>query len=74
MRGIYTKALLLFSFVALTTITALGDLPPDPGSGGPGGGDLPVGGGSPLGAGLLIMTVLGSIYGVKKYIKSRKEE
>jgi hypothetical protein len=74
MRGIYTKAILLLSFIVITTGSAMADLPPDPGSGGPGGGDLPVGGGSPIGAGLVIMTVLGSIYGVKKYLKSRKEE
>lgn len=42
------------------------DAPPDPGSGGPGGGDLPVGGGAPLGSGLVILLVLGATYGSKK--------
>ena len=52
----------------------MADLPPDPGSGGPGGGDLPVGGGSPVGAGLVIMLALGAGYGTKKVFNAKKKD
>ncbi len=42
------------------------DLPPDPGTGGPGTGDVPVGGGSPVGGGIFILIALGAAYGTKK--------
>lgn len=57
-------------FVALTFFFMMGhlafaDQPPDPG-GGPGGNDLPVGGGSPVGGGLIILASLGAAYGARK--------
>lgn len=48
------------------------DLPPDPGTGGPGTGDIPVGG-SPLDGGLVLLISLGITYGFKK-IYSRKNQ
>jgi len=47
------------------------DAPPDPG-GGPGTGDPPVGGGAPLGSGLIILLSLASGYGARKIYKSKK--
>jgi hypothetical protein len=54
--------------------TALSDLPPDPGTGGPGTGDIPVGGGSPLEGGLILLISLGVTYGFKKLYSGRKEK
>ncbi|MBN1338163.1 MAG: hypothetical protein JXA03_02505 [Bacteroidales bacterium] len=48
------------------------DEPPNPG-GGPGSGDLPVGGASPIGGGLLFLAVLASAYLGKKLITQRKD-
>jgi len=62
--------LICFTFVA-TTIFA--DQPPDPGTGGPGTGDIPVGGGSSIGGGLIMLLMLGAAYGSKKFFETRKE-
>ena len=50
------------------------DQPPDPGTGGPGTGDIPVGGGSPIDGGLIILVSLGITYGIKKIYKGRNSE
>ena len=50
------------------------DQPPDPGTGGPGTGDIPVGGGSPLDGGLVLLISLGITYGFKKVYKGRTRE
>jgi hypothetical protein len=55
---------LLFGLIFSVDIFA--DLPPDPGTGGPGTGDIPVGGGSPIDGGLILLISLGITYGVKK--------
>ena len=61
---------LLISFTLLAT-TIFADQPPDPGTGGPGTGDIPVGGGSPIGGGLLLLLSLGVAYGSKKFYELR---
>jgi hypothetical protein len=50
------------------------DQPPDPGTGGPGTGDIPVGGGSPIDGGLIVLISLGITYGFKKIYKGRNRE
>ena len=50
------------------------DAPPDPGSGGPGGGDLPVGGGAPLSGGLVMLISMGVAYGFKKVYGNQTKE
>lgn len=60
---------MIFSLIALTSFA---DQPPDPGSG-TGTGD-PVGGGSPLGSGLAISIVMGTLYGVRKVIKYKDKQ
>lgn len=52
--------------------TVFADLPPDPGTGGPGTGGVPVGGGSPIGGGLILLVTMGTAYGIKKVFKSEK--
>lgn len=52
----------------------LADQPPDPGTGGPGTGDIPVGGGSPIGGGLVILISLGVAYGFKKVYSGKFRE
>ncbi|MCB0805740.1 MAG: hypothetical protein KDC05_08060 [Bacteroidales bacterium] len=54
---------LLFLLVPVFTGQLSADNPPDPG-GGPTGD--PVGGGSPVGSGLVILMSLGATYGMKK--------
>lgn len=63
---------LLICFILLAT-NIFADLPPDPGTGGPGTGDIPVGGGSPIGGGLFILLSLGIAYGSKKLFELRNK-
>ncbi len=49
------------------------DLPPDPGTGGPGTGGVPVGGGSPIGGGVFLLIALGAAYGTKKMAEAKSE-
>lgn len=68
------KKLTLLVLIALFLIIApsvFADLPPDPGGGGPTGD--PVGGGSPIGSGLLITFVMSTVYGIKKTIQYYKK-
>ena len=65
------KRIALIVFFTFTLSMSFADLPPDPGGGGPTGD--PVGGGSPIGGGLLITLVLSGVYGAKKAIQYRKK-
>lgn len=58
----------------LFCMNAFADTPPDPPGGGPGGGDLPVGGGAPLDGGLTILIALGAIYSGKKTYQAFKNK
>ncbi|RLC56855.1 MAG: hypothetical protein DRH89_04790, partial [Candidatus Cloacimonadota bacterium] len=62
---------LLICFTLIVT-TTFADLPPDPGTGGPGNGDIPVGG-SPIGGGLFILLSMALAYGSSKFIEYRKK-
>ena len=75
MKKLFTTLILITILLVfpLFISQSFGDLPPDPGSGGPGGGDLPVGGGSPLGSGLFILLSLGVSYGLSKIHSFRKK-
>ena len=50
-----------FIFILNTVITTYADTPPDPG-GGPGSGDVPVGGGAPLYGGFEILLIFALAY------------
>ena len=68
------RSLLLTTAIILTmSIVGMADQPPDPGSGGPGSGDLPVGGGSPIGEGLAMLLSFGVAYSLKKYYDIKKK-
>lgn len=54
--GLGTLSLIFFSLLVF------GDTPPDPPGGGPGGGDLPVGGGASILAGMDILMFLAGGY------------
>lgn len=73
MKKLFTTLFLITLFIAFPLFInqSFGDLPPDPGSGGPGGGDLPVGGGSPLGSGIMLMLSMGITYGLNKLYRLR---
>ena len=64
--------ILMFICTPLLMNNVFADLPPDPGSGGPGEGDLPVGGGAPIGGGLIIMAAMAAGYCTKKLYDARK--
>ncbi|MCD4732060.1 MAG: hypothetical protein K8R74_15745 [Bacteroidales bacterium] len=64
--------ILMFSPFLINDVFA--DQPPDPGTGGPGTGDIPVGGGSPIDGGLIVLISLGITYGFKKVYKGRIPE
>jgi len=72
MLGILRSLLLTAAIVLTMSIATLADQPPDPGSGGPGTGDLPVGGGSPIGGGLVMLLSFGIAYGIKKVYDIKK--
>lgn len=64
--------ILLFIFAAVFYGNNLiADEPPNPG-GGPGTGDLPVGGSAPIGGGILLLMTLGTAYGAGRIFKWRK--
>ncbi len=75
MKKIITTVLISFLLIIgpFFSGTLLADAPPDPGTGGPGTGDVPVGGGSPVGSGLILLISMGAVYGFKKVFKSEKD-
>jgi hypothetical protein len=62
---------ILFSMVPLFIIAQGG--PPDPGDGGPGSGDPPVGGSAPLDDGIIFLMGLAVSYGAKEVYHLRKK-
>jgi len=70
-RNILAYSMLICFMLLATSIFA--DQPPDPGTGGPGTGNVPVGGGSPIGGGLLMLLSLGIAYGSKKFFELRNK-
>lgn len=72
MLGILRRLFLATAIVLTLSIVTMADQPPDPGSGGPGSGDLPVGGGSPIGGGLIMLISFGVAYGLKKVYDIKK--
>ena len=60
------KIILILALFVLTTTGLFADNPPDPG-GGPTGD--PVGGGSPIGGGLIVMMISGLLYGTRRIIQ-----
>jgi hypothetical protein len=66
---IFVGAMLIGAISFCNNIYA--DQPPDPG--GDPTGD-PVGGGSPIGSGLVILLSLGAVYGSKKLVDSKKSD
>jgi hypothetical protein len=62
----------LMLFFGFLSTKVLADAPPDPGGGGPGGGDLPVGGGAPLDGGITLLLSFGIAYGARKIYQVKK--
>ena len=73
MKNISRSIIVIAAFLLVPLSTVFADTPPDPGSGGPGGGDQPVGGGAPIGGGLIIMAALGAGYASKKIFDARNK-
>ena len=46
--------------------------PPPPPPGGPGTGDIPIGGSAPIGSGIVMLISMGMAYGAKKIYNARK--
>jgi hypothetical protein len=66
-RNIFTVSILLMAATFYSN-TVLASDPPDPPQGDHGGdGDLPPGGGAPIGGGTFILMGLATVYGGKKY-------
>ncbi len=72
MLGILRRLFLATAIILALSIVTMADQPPDPGAGGPGSGDLPVGGGSPIGGGLVMLLSFGVAYGLKKVYEIKK--
>jgi len=60
----FAKYLGILAFVLMASL-AFSQTPPPPnnGSGTPGAGNNPVGGGAPVGSGLIILTAMAAVYG-----------
>ena len=67
---ITTFLLLMALFASPFLSNVFADQPPDPGTGGPGNGDIPVGG-TPIDGGLVLLISLGITYGVKKVYNNK---
>ena len=69
------RIFIALTFFASLSLLSFADLPPDdPAEFGPGTGDKPVGGGSPLGGGLIILASLGAAYGARKVYNLQQSE
>jgi len=68
---VLSKFIIIISLSFMANM-AMADTPPDPPGGGPGGGDLPVGGSAPIDGGLSILLAAGLVYGTKKYFSNKK--
>ena len=53
-------------------ITCASAPPPPPPPGGPGTGNLPIGGSAPIGSGLIMLISMGVAYGAKRVYDARK--
>ena len=74
MKKISLLSSLIFIFVLSINVFSQGP-PPPPGEGHGQNNNKPPGGGSAdIGSGLLILSMLGSAYGIKKWRKSRESE
>jgi len=70
-RHYFLMILSIFLIGYLTHTDVFADEPPGPG-GGPGSGDIPVGGGAPLATGIGWMIIYGLVYLMKKTSNLRK--
>jgi len=72
MKKFFTVCIMVsaFLFSPLFTGYLLADNPPDPG--GDPTGD-PVGGGTPIGGGLIMLVAMGTAYGIKKVYNLKKD-
>lgn len=69
----FIRIIFLFALVFLAWNGLYADEPPNPG-GGPGSGDLPVGGGSPIGEGLLLTLIFSVFYSIKRSLKTLRKK
>ncbi len=63
-----TVTLAIFVF-AVGLLSAQTPPPPNGGNGAPDDNNTPVGGGAPIGDGLLVLLAMGTVYGLRKKIK-----
>lgn len=69
------KIVLVSAVIALFPLLLLSQTPPHPNGGNaPGSGNTPVGGGAPLDGGIVMLIVLGTIYGSKKTLSFLKKK
>ncbi|NOX46136.1 MAG: hypothetical protein GXO89_04065 [Chlorobi bacterium] len=72
-----TKAfatIIIGTVLSFSVQSTYADAPPDLSSGGPGGSDLPAGGGAPLSGGLVMLVSMGVAYGFKKVYGNKTKE
>ena len=74
MKRIIINLVVIVFFTLLSTTAVLASAPPPPPPGGPGTGELPIGGSAPVGSGLVILLSMGAAYGAKKVYQLRKKE
>lgn len=69
MKKITTVIIFTLVLMLIFTLPSFADTPPDPGGGGPTGD--PVGGGTPIGGGLIILALSSLVYGFRKWKLNR---
>lgn len=73
MRKALVNLIVITAMIVLPALTAASSSPPPPPPGGPGTGDIPIGGSAPVGSGLVLLLSMGAAYGAKKLYDARKK-
>jgi hypothetical protein len=69
---VLASTLMVFVAITFATTAFAQDPPPPPGGGHGNNNNQPPGGGAPIDGGLLILAALGGVYGVRKFVSSRR--
>ena len=74
MKKVIINLIIVISFIIVPVITVTASAPPPPPPpGGPGTGDVPIGGSAPVGSGIIFLLSMGAAYGAKKVYDARKK-
>ncbi len=72
MKKVILNLILVGLLIIVPVIMVSASAPPPPPPGGPGTGEIPIGGSAPIGSGLVMLISMGLAYGAKKLYNARK--